>query len=145
MDNDYSTDGTTPQPLRIFLADDDDDDSLLFELTLRQHVPNCEFHRFDNGLSLLAALETASTRPDAIFLDINMPRLNGAETYHHLQQYPDWSAIPTVVLTGLEDREQLTKHYHINYDQWRQKPSTILELAKIIIEQLPETKRVLSH
>lgn len=145
MDNDYSTGSTTPQPIRVFLADDDDDDSLLFELTLRQHVPNCEFYRFDNGHSLLAALETASTRPDAIFLDLHMPRLNGAETYHHLQQYPDWSAIPTVLLTGLEDREQLNRHYQITPDRWRQKPSTIPELAKIIIEQLSETKRGVDH
>lgn len=140
IENDYSTNAATLPPTSVFLADDDDDDCLLFALTIRQHIPNCEFYRFDNGHSLLAALATMPTRPDAIFLDLNMPPLNGAETYHYLQQYPDWSAIPTVLLTGSEDRAQLANLYQIDPDRWHQKPSSIPELAKIILKHLPELK-----
>lgn len=139
MDSDCSTNTTTPRPIRIFLADDDDDDRLLFELTLRQYVPNCEFHQFDNGHSLLTALETAPIHPDAIFLDLNMPLLNGAEIYHRLQQHPDWSAIPTVLLTGSEDKKQLNKEYQISTELMQRKPDTISELAKVIVEHLPKT------
>ncbi|GAB3226915.1 response regulator [Spirosoma arcticum] len=138
MEGSYSTDSTTTRPIRVFLADDDPDDSFLFELALHQHVPESEFYRFENGQSLLAALENAPTRPDVIFLDLNMPILNGAETYHHLQQYPDWSAIPIVLLTGSEDRQQLANVHQIAPDRWHQKPSSVPELVEIIGKHLPK-------
>lgn len=139
MDNNYATVSTATRPVRVFFADDDPDDSLLFELVLRQQVPESEFYWFENGQSLLIALKSGSTCPDVIFLDLNMPILNGAETYHHLQQCPDWSAIPTLLLTGSEDRDYLATVHQIPLDRWHQKPSSIPELADIIGKHLPKT------
>lgn len=139
MDSNYATNSTATRPVRVFLADDDPDDSLFFEMALRQYVRESELHRFEHGQFLMAALESSSTRPDVIFLDLNMPILNGAETYHQLQQHPDWSAIPTLLLTGSEDREHLATVHRIAPDRWHQKPSSIAELAEIIGKHLPKT------
>jgi CheY-like chemotaxis protein len=41
-----------------------------------------------------------SIRPALIFLDINMPRLDGAEFRQAQRRDRDWIRIPTVVMTG---------------------------------------------
>jgi two-component system, cell cycle response regulator DivK len=59
------------------------------------------------GLGVLAAAdaETAlalaqTIRPDAIVMDIAMPRLNGITATHRLKQDPRTRRIPVIVLTG---------------------------------------------
>lgn len=40
------------------------------------------------------------TKPDAIVMDLSMPRLNGVSAAHHLKHDPRTSKIPIVLLTG---------------------------------------------
>ena len=54
--------------------------------------------RANDGVEALAAV-TASP-PDAILLDLMMPRLDGFGVLAHLQQDPAHRAIPVIVLTA---------------------------------------------
>jgi len=42
-----------------------------------------------------------SKRPDAIVLELQLPRHNGIEFLHELRSYPEWRDIPVVVHTSL--------------------------------------------
>ena len=46
-------------------------------------------------------------RPELIFLDLQMPDLNGAEFREQQRQNPLWIRIPTVVVTGSREEPQL--------------------------------------
>ncbi len=63
--------------LNIILAEDDYDDRLLFEEAIDELPISVELTTFDNGDELMEWLKNKSELPDALFLDLNMPRKNG--------------------------------------------------------------------
>ena len=63
----------------VLLIDDNDDDNFYHELVLRETDITKQIHVSETALKALKFLETTSTVPELIFLDINMPRVNGWE------------------------------------------------------------------
>lgn len=55
-----------------------------------------------------ALTEIARERPDLIFLDVDMPRMNGLEAVRAIRTNPDWKDIHIIMLTakGQESDEQ---------------------------------------
>lgn len=49
------------------------------------------------GQSAINAAERA--RPDAILLELQLPAHSGLEFLHELRSYPEWQAIPVILLT----------------------------------------------
>ena len=83
--------------LTIFLADDDQDDRMLFTEALINLGNFIDIRTFDNGVDLMATLlEPEVALPDIIFLDLNMPLMNGEECLDDLKNEPKLSAIPVV-------------------------------------------------
>jgi CheY-like chemotaxis protein len=54
-----------------------------------------------NGLEALHAIE--SKRPDLIFMDLEMPQMDGVECCRAIKGRPEWAAIPVVVITARGD------------------------------------------
>lgn len=64
--------------IQVFLADDDSDDGEIFSDALQVACASASFVRFENGMLLLEFLEQGkSPFPDIVFLDLNMPVMNG--------------------------------------------------------------------
>jgi CheY-like chemotaxis protein len=69
---------TIAQAKSIFLADDDDDDCLLFQDALREICSRTQLTTAKDGMELMGKLEeTVPPPPDVIFLDLNMPVKTG--------------------------------------------------------------------
>lgn len=56
-----------------------------------------------------ALIQVESDRPDAIFLDIMMPGVDGATVAQRLREAPETADIPIIFLTGLVDAEEMRK------------------------------------
>src|SRR5690606_27320379 len=68
------------QGRRIILVDDDEVDRQIFTSALEDLNLNAEIVQFSNGVDLIAHLLDPRTElPDLIFLDLNMPLMNGEE------------------------------------------------------------------
>jgi len=65
--------------MQIVYADDDADDREMFSDAIREIDPQISCIVFDNGQSVLDYLQTTGTLPNYIFIDINMPKMNGYE------------------------------------------------------------------
>lgn len=68
------------EPLNILLADDDTDDCLFFKKALEDLPISTHLTTVQDGEQLMTYLsENLVPLPDALFLDLNMPRKNGFE------------------------------------------------------------------
>lgn len=89
-----------PTPQRFILIDDSEADNVYHEIMIRRAGFTGEVLVFDNGQSALAFLrQDPLAQPTCIFLDINMPLLDGFEVAN--QATPLLAGKPTTVLLML--------------------------------------------
>ncbi len=107
------------QPIIVFIVDDDEDDRQFLMEVIAQINPRTIFKQFNNGQDALHALEAAeASLPDIIFLDLNMPRLNGRQCLQQLKENKRTSDIPVVIYTTgkkEDDMEEAQKSGSIHY------------------------------
>lgn len=83
---------------RIWLIDDDQDDKEVFELALGKLDVETQLSYAANGEhALQAANDPAFLRPDYIFLDMNMPRINGLEFLTKLRNGRLFEGVPVFI------------------------------------------------
>jgi CheY-like chemotaxis protein len=92
------------KPLRVFLIDDDMDDQKFFALAVAQiQTPIfCDFA--NNGLEALKKLRTEPDYvPDFIFIDIDMPVMNGIECLNQIKKIKLLSNVPLYIYSSSAD------------------------------------------
>ena len=84
----------------ILLADDDKDDADIFQQALRAVDPSIGFSHVDNGSALFAYLnDEKNVRPSVIFLDLNMPEMNGWQCLAKIKNEKKFESIPIIIYT----------------------------------------------
>lgn len=121
----------------VYYVDDDEDDAFFFTLVFRSCFPDYQCCHFANGSLLMTALgETSHPYPERIFLDMQMPLLNGAETYRALQAHPVWSAIPVRLLTSSQDLDYVAQKHVLVRHLLHTKPATIDAMKALILDHM---------
>jgi CheY-like chemotaxis protein len=95
---------------KILLIDDDDDDQLIFKDALKEIDFTCDCLFANNGLEALAILANEHEIPAIIFLDLNMPLMNGVEFLIHVKKEKSLANIPVVIFSTSNnpaDKEQM--------------------------------------
>ncbi len=90
-------------PLNILLIDDDPDDRFLFAEACKDIGSPVQCSFATNGAEGIHYLETTTQLPDIIFLDINMPVMNGIECLMELKNNRILSSIPVIMYTTSEN------------------------------------------
>ena len=73
--------------MQCLLVDDDLDDQEVFLMTLEKINKNIECLTANNGVEALSLLKAQNSFvPDYIFLDVNMPKMNGIECLKNLKE-----------------------------------------------------------
>lgn len=93
---------------KFLLTDDDKDDRELFSEALGAIDPNIICHGAEHGREALHLLSNSTFgKPDIIFLDINMPVMNGWELLHTLKKDGNNHDIPVIIYTtSSEERDK---------------------------------------
>jgi two-component system response regulator len=68
--------------------------------------------------------------PSFIITDLKMFGGSGFAVLEHLQSNPEWSIIPTVVLSNSEDPDDIKKAYMLGASSYHQKPGSQAELCE---------------
>ena len=91
----------------ILLVDDDFDDCELFTEIVKEIDRASKVISLHDGIEALRYLnEEGAPTPDLIFLDINMPRMNGKQVLIVLRKDERFSRIPVIIYsTSIPDRE----------------------------------------
>jgi len=93
-----------------------------------------------------AGLEAAQAEhPDIILLDLMMPGMDGYETCRRLRAMPAVAQTPIIVLTALAGEEVEAKVRAAGADVCLTKPCSIVDLERVIREQLQRRHDVGQH
>lgn len=86
----------------ILYVDDDADDREFLSHAIHRVSPATEVVLAENGVKALHYLQDhqQSQLPCLIILDLNMPYLDGRETYERMRQRPELQKVPTIVFTS---------------------------------------------
>lgn len=84
---------------KILLVDDDIDDQLFFLEAINELEPTLECGIANNGLEALEHLQKDPPPPILIFLDLNMPFMNGFECLTQLKKTNVYKEIPVIIFT----------------------------------------------
>ena len=63
-----------------------------------------------------------SERPDLIFLDVEMPGMDGLEVCRRIREMPQGTSIPIMIVTGSDDRESIDEGFRAGATQYKTKP-----------------------
>ncbi len=106
--------------IRLLLADDDPDDRFFFDKTLGLLPIPTHLTMVEDGQKLMHFFSKNSEQlPDALFLDLNMPRKNGPECLKEIKANDKLKELPVIIYsTSLHEdiAEVLYKegaHYYI--------------------------------
>jgi len=101
-------------PQHIMLIDDDDDDVHLFRIMASEFFPEVTISVASNGEEALEKLKKPGVqRPELIFLDINMPKMDGFECLGELKKDFVLSTIPVIIYSTSSIEKQVTKAYEM--------------------------------
>jgi CheY-like chemotaxis protein len=97
----------------ILLADDDNDDAEIFRQALLQVDSSVVFVHVDTGIGIFEYLhQDKNVSPDVIFLDLNMPEMNGWQCLARIKNEKKFDAIPVIIYTTSSN----PREYEISQD-----------------------------
>ncbi len=124
-----------PEQKFILYVDDDQDDRELLADAITSAHPEVNVMLAENGLDALqslAGMKAANKRlPCLIVLDINMPFLNGKETFDRLRQDAVLGKVPVIVFSSSEKPQDKALFNELGIEFFT-KPSDIAYMSRIV-------------
>jgi CheY-like chemotaxis protein len=123
-----------------FLIEDDLDDQELFELALQKIDENIDLSFANNGAEGLQKLkEDSSFIPDFIFVDINMPKMNGIQCLPEIKKLEHLNKSKIVMYSTTSDESIVSRTKQLGADEFLVKPYKMSLLINNL-ERILETK-----
>jgi CheY-like chemotaxis protein/DNA-binding XRE family transcriptional regulator len=102
--------------LNILLIEDSAEDQFLFRRALEEYETDINMYCIHDGEEFFNIIKTKASithipLPDIIFLDLNMPKINGSSLLKSIKQNRELQYIPIIVLTGSISRKDIMNAY----------------------------------
>jgi CheY-like chemotaxis protein len=115
--------------MTILYADDDVDDCELVMEALGVIDPHIQCKTANDGLEALSILSSESELPDYIFLDVNMPVMDGKHCLVELKKDDRLKNIPVVIYSTTQDKREIKELYAMGAKEYLQKPNSFSDLC----------------
>ncbi|MGI9504813.1 MAG: response regulator [Geminicoccaceae bacterium] len=131
------SDGPNRTPINLLLIDDDQADIYLAKRALGKCGTPIAIQVAHHGEEALALLRregqhAEAGRPDLIFLDLNMPRMNGHEFLEVIKANDDLKSIPIIIMSMSESEVDMAKSYALQASAYISKPMELDAFTKVI-------------
>lgn len=124
-------------PKVVYIVDDDVDDQLLLEEALLEVNPAVICYKSNNGEEGILALQNPRIpRPDLIFADLNMPRLNGRQFLKQIVNDPNLKTIPVIIYSTAYYAVEVNEILAMGAAAFLQKPNDFNQLVKVLRKEL---------
>jgi CheY-like chemotaxis protein len=121
---------TTGPRQRILIVDDNRDGANSLAVILK--LMNNEVRTANDGVEAVEQAEVF--RPDAILMDMGMPRLNGLEATRRIRAQPWGQSITIIALTGWGQDHDRDRSREAGCDGHLVKPVDLADLQKMLLE-----------
>lgn len=117
----------------ILLVDDDTDDQFMFTYALKEINSDIDCSCVGTAEKALENLQDkAHTKPDYIFLDLNLPLMDGLTCLQSIKNDEKLNNIQVVIYSTSNRPLDIQKAKELGAKDYIQKPSTFDELVKMI-------------
>jgi CheY-like chemotaxis protein len=117
------------------LIEDDIDDQEIFCLALQKVNAQILCDVAGDGVEAIELLKSARlAKPDYIFIDVNMPRMNGLECLRQIKQMPEIENVRIFMVSTSSAPKLINNSKALGADGFIVKPSSITELTRKLEE-----------
>jgi CheY-like chemotaxis protein len=126
------------RPLRILVAEDNENDVLLLRRAFQQAGVNVPIRFVRDGeqainyLTRKDPVRFPQAYPTVLLLDLNMPVLNGFDVLRWLRTKPELSRLLVVVFSSSGEAEDVRHAYELGADSFIPKPCTQEEFLETV-------------
>jgi CheY-like chemotaxis protein len=124
----------------ILLIDDDEDDRWLFAEALARTVSSVKCSTASDSKEALEFLQKAVTLPDLIFLDLNMPGMDGKKLLAQIKKNPKWETISVIVYSTSNYHKDMEETKKLGASDFIIKPSDYTQLCNMFLTLFKEDK-----
>ena len=117
---------------QIFLIEDDPDDQEIFLAALTEFGNDLDCATAVNGFEGFQKLTTEQVNPAVIFLDLNMPLMNGYEFLEKIKKHDQLKSIPVIILTTSSNPNTVYEVKQLGAWDMITKPGSYTELVGIL-------------
>lgn len=122
-----------------YLIDDDDDDQEIFSLALSNIDEAIDCVTASDGIEALAKLNREEQfKPDFIFLDLNMVRMNGRECLAEIRKIHRLDSIPVIIYSTSSEEKDILETKDMGAADYIVKPPSM----SILVKRLEQVLRV---
>ncbi len=121
------------KPTTFFIVDDDTDDQEIFVAAVNEIDESIKCIAVDNCEDALQMLKKNRTElPDFIFLDLNMPRINGRQCLIELRKEEHLKHVPVIIYSTSSLKKDIEETSQLGADMFLTKPSKFDDLCKAL-------------
>jgi iron complex outermembrane receptor protein len=122
----------TTHPI-VFLIDDDQDDQEIFNDAMEQADSSVRCVFANDGMCALEKIRNElDFIPDVIFLDLNMPRMNGEQCLAELKKIERLKNTPVIIYSTTDNPEVIAKQLQLGATEFIVKPADFYVLRNIL-------------
>ena len=126
------------EPITILLVDDDEDCRMLIRDAISECKVSNSVFETSNGQEAMDFLYqrgrfAGSPRPGLIYLDIEMPGLNGQAVLRQIKADPELRDIPVVMMTGVADERQMEEAARNGANSYTLKPASAEQFLRTVL------------
>jgi CheY-like chemotaxis protein len=115
---------------KILLVDDDVDDQFFFMDAIKSLNKPVECAVANNGIEAIHHLNKIPPPPSLIFLDLNMPKMNGFECLEKIKKLEQYRDIPVVIFSTSSNPKEKERTTRLGAKVFLTKTSNFRKLQK---------------
>ena len=132
----YSIENIKPD-LKILIVEDNAINMLLVKTIIKNILPYAKITEAVNGNEAVDIF--INLGPDIVFMDIQMPLMNGYEATHEIRKIKTSTHIPIIALTAGTVKEEKERCLSVGMDDYLTKPIIKGTIEKVIMKWLNTT------
>ncbi|EDY82118.1 hypothetical protein VDG1235_1738 [Verrucomicrobiia bacterium DG1235] len=125
------------RPIEMLLVEDNEADIRLTEIALKHAKLANVLNVARDGEEALDYLRgqgkfAGAVRPDLVLLDLNLPKMNGAEVLKAIRDHKDLQSIPVVILTTSDADKDIYESYELHANCYITKPVDLKKFMGVV-------------